>query len=484
MSSDLDRMFGALRHDADAIPLGPASTARRRGERRRRTRLIAATAAVACLVGAGLTGGTWLARRDAAPQPAHPPRPLTDVIPIEGNTDSFVPSATSGDRVLLAWRTRGQLAVQLADLETGRPVQPARTLGGTRDYPHVVGLPWAFVAIGDGPDSRAYILDPRSGDLRWSLPMDDETDDLLYHRDALVAVVGGVTLGLDWDTGARLWELRPRGASDRPSDSLGMFTPGDPLPRDLSLDADAFGYARPLADDRMLQLTAGGTLLVRDAGTGAELGRRPGILPATPADYVAFDGQLYVWRRSAPFRLTVTDVDGDALPREIYRSAGGRFGSHVVPCGTGRVCFVESTGDMRAEVVAIEASSGRVAWRTPAPGAGPSLLPAGDRLLVSAQDRASALLDENGRPVSEQQAPMVWLSTGSLLVLGREELVEVSAADGSERVLGISPEGRWLCSSWTPRRLVCQTPPPPGPSASPASSPPDGGGFQIWAIGK
>ncbi|MGN9907275.1 outer membrane protein assembly factor BamB family protein [Phytohabitans sp. LJ34] len=476
MSSDLDRMFGALRHDADAIPLGRASTARRRGERRRRTRLIAATAAVACVVGAGLTGGGWLARNDAAPQPAGPPRPLTDMIPLEGGAESFTPSATSGDRVLVAWRTQGRLAVRLADLETGQPIGPTRELGSTLNYPDVVGLPWAFVAIGDGEGGRAYVLDPESGDVRWSLP----SGDLLYYPFALVAVAGGVTRGFDWDTGAQLWQAPA--PADAPVRSLGVFTPADPLPRASSIEADAFGYARPLAGDRLLQITAGGALLVRDARTGRQLSRRPGVAPADEAYYMAYDGRLYAWPRDGTFRLTVTDVDGAAAPRQLYRAAAGRFGEHVVPCGTGQVCFIEGNSTA-TQVVAVEVSSGRVAWRAQATRKAPSLLPVGDRLLVSADDgSSSALLDRDGRQLlgpDERGVPLVWLTTGTLLTMGQADLVEISAADGTRRFLATSPEGRWRCSSWNERRLVCHAGSGPSAAATPAD-----GGFQVWSIAR
>ncbi|MFD0747860.1 hypothetical protein ACFQ1L_43310 [Phytohabitans flavus] len=151
MSTDLDRMFNALRQDADAIPLTEAISARRRGERRRRTQLVATAVAVVCAVVAGLAGGSWLTRDLAGPEPEPvappdrvvelgPPRPLNEEIAFGGRPE-FALTALGGDRVYASWFAGDQLTVAAADLETGRPVWPPRALGEFDDSNGIVALP-------------------------------------------------------------------------------------------------------------------------------------------------------------------------------------------------------------------------------------------------------------------------------------------------------------------------------------------------------
>ncbi|MEJ3747537.1 hypothetical protein WEI85_30140 [Actinomycetes bacterium KLBMP 9797] len=71
MSADLDRMFSALRADADRTGLPAPDGLRRRGDQRRRRQAVAGLLAVAVLVGGGSVG----ARQLLAGPPATPPVP-------------------------------------------------------------------------------------------------------------------------------------------------------------------------------------------------------------------------------------------------------------------------------------------------------------------------------------------------------------------------------------------------------------------------
>jgi outer membrane protein assembly factor BamB len=476
MSTDLDRMFTALRADADTIPLGEAAGARRRGERRRRTQLVAVAAAVACVVAAGLAGGTWLTRDLAGPEPEPiappdrvvelgPPRPLGEEISFGGRPD-FALTALAGDRAYGSWFAGGTLMVAAADLETGQPAWPAKGLGKFDDSNGIMAVPHALLAIGehtDGtvPDQLLFVIDPDSGEVRWELPFSINDDDLLLFEAAVVLVTAdGNSRGHDWATGRVLWE-QPATA-DRPVTSIGMNQPDADLP--------SVRGERPLRDPRLLQITAGGNLLVRDAATGALTATRAGVAPSGHADYVAFGGRLYGYSLESTYRLRVSDVDGTAAPRDILTGAPEHSLARPVACGTGRVCVLD-TYMGQAQVIAVDAVRGREVWRADAPRDPAFLTAAGARVVATGQDRddeaVSVLYDADGREVVRTKAELVWLSTGTLLSIGKTEVAAVDAADGGVRVLGELPEHNRTCS-WTETRLVC-------PSRT---------GLQVWAISR
>jgi hypothetical protein len=65
--TDFDRAYRALADEADTVHLAPPHDVRARGDRRTRTRIVAAVAATSIAVG-GATGGTqWLLRADSGP---------------------------------------------------------------------------------------------------------------------------------------------------------------------------------------------------------------------------------------------------------------------------------------------------------------------------------------------------------------------------------------------------------------------------------
>lgn len=488
MSTDLDRMFTALGRDADEIPLGAPSTARRRGERRRRTHLVAAGLATACVLAAGMAGGSWLKRDAAGPEPVAPPpdrpvqlgpaRPLGDEIRYGGQQVRFGLTAIAGNRAYAGWQEEdGTLRVAAADLETGKAAWPARTLGEFDDTNGIIAVPRALLAIGernDGtvPDQQLYVVDPDTGRVRWELPFDINGDDLLFYDSVLVHVTeAGAISARDWGNGQVVWaEAAP---ADPPVESLGVYGPADALP-----GSDA-PFPAHLSDPRLLQITAGGALVVRDSATGAVRSTRPGVGIGADSHYLAYDGRLYITHRGMdPNRVVVADVDGAGAARELRKAAPGSNYLDMVPCGTDRICLLEGKGtDESTEIAAVDVASGREVWRKPAPNGAQQLVPGGARVLVAGMARqpdetSSALFDQDGTQLlgeADQRAALAWVSTGTLLSFGDGKLAAVTAADGSRQELGDSPikdlRTPRFCS-WTERRLVC-----PGLT-----------GFQVWGI--
>lgn len=481
MSTELDRMFMALREDADAIPLGEAAGARRRGERRRRTQLVAVAAAVACVVAAGVAGGSWLTRDLAGPEPEPiappdrvvelgPPRPLGEEISFGGRPE-FALTSLAGDRAYGSWFAGDRLMVAAADLETGRPSWPARDLGEFDDSNGIVALPHSLLAIGehnDGtvPDQLLFVVDPDSGEVRWKLPFSINDDDLLFFDAAVVLVTAdGTSRGYDWAAGRVLWE-QPATA-DRPVMSIGMTHPNAAPPNDVLLAK----HLPLLGDPRLLQITAGGNLLVRDAATGTLTATKAGVAPSGHADYIAFDGRLYGYSLMEPtYRLRMSEVDGAAPPRDILTGAPEHSIGRPVACGTGRVCVLD-TYSGQGQVIALDVARGREAWRAAAPPDAEELTSAGARVVATGRDRdqsvVSVLYDAEGREVVRTPTQLVWLSTGTLLSLGATEVAGVDAAGGTVRALGELPEHSRYCS-WSETRLACPT----------------RTGFQVWAINR
>ncbi|MEH1129082.1 outer membrane protein assembly factor BamB family protein [Micromonospora sp. CPCC 206061] len=489
MSTDLERMFTALGRDADGIPLGDPSTARHRGERRRRTQLVAAGLATAGALAAGLTGGSWLARDAAGPEPVAPPpdgpvqlgpaRPLGKEIRYGDQQVRFGLTAIAGNRAYAGWQEEdGTLRVAAADLETGKAAWPARTLGEFDDSNGIIAVPQALLAIGehnDGtvPDQLLYVVDPDTGRVRWELPFDMNGDDLLFYDSALVHVTeAGAISARDWSTGRVVWDEAP--PADPPVASLGMYGPADPLP-----GSSNGAFPAHLSDPRMLQITAGGALVVRDSATGAVRSTRPGVGIGADAHYLAYDGRLFgAHRGTGPNRVVVAEVDGGGAARELHKAASGRSYYDLAPCGSDRICLLDGGAtEAPAEIAAVDVASGLEIWRKQAPAGAQRLLPSGARVLVTGSgaqpdEMSSALFDHDGTQLlgeEDRRASLAWVSTGTLLSFGGGKLAGVTAADGSRQELGDSPlEGLMtprFCS-WTERRLAC-----PGST-----------GFRVWDI--
>lgn len=487
MSADLDDVFSRMGQHIDAVPLAPAVTARRRGQRRSRARAMAAAAAAVCLIGAG--AAAWRVHPADQERTTSPPvadrttRPgglptIGDPVPF-GGTTRFGMTGIAGQRAYAGWHDEdGTIKVVGADLATGAAAWPVTSLGTFDDFGGTTVLPQAVLTSvehndGTEPDRTMYVIDPASGATRWKLPF-DVADDLVYYDDVLVfmSATTGVTTGFDWVTGRVRWSLAAD--ADRPSRTLGMYLPADAKrmgPGGLPVD---------FRDRRLIQVTAGGTVRVRDPGSGALKQSLDGGRPDGPL--VAYDGRLYGAeqvgdpaagaRATSSYRIRVTELGSVGGSRIAYTGPVGRRFEDLAPCGPDRLCVTDSMpSDETVQVASVDVAKRRELWRVAAPAGASRVQSLGTRVLVSGNGPAgneTALYDTAGRqrlPEQDRRARVGWLDEDTLISLpaGRDGagadgvVAKVAAKDGRRTVLGVLSTTPSLCS-WTPQRLACPTP--------------------------
>ena len=160
-------------------------------------------------------------------------------------------------------------------------------------------------------------------------------------------------------------------------------------------------FAEPFDDDqRIVQIGADDSARVIDAGSGAVVsGPRPGVA-RTDDEIIAHDGRLIVAESTNARRLFAYDLD-KLEPKVLYTppTADARI-EHLTPCGTDRICLVETTGydEQTAQVVAIDAADGGVVWRRGIANV-TGLVPVGEAVLAtrSTSPVQVSLLDAEGR---------------------------------------------------------------------------------------
>ncbi|MCA2216700.1 outer membrane protein assembly factor BamB family protein [Jidongwangia harbinensis] len=482
MPTDLDELFGTLRRTADAVPLGTAADARRRGDRRTGTRAATAAAATVLLIGAGVGVTTRHEQPDTrrAPVATAPAAPLAAVgepVGFGGTPDRSEVSVTP-DRAFTGWRTAdGTVRVRGIDLTTGRPAWPARTLGTFDDF-EGVDAHRAGVLVTVTPDrnaaqrQRIHVLDPETGTTRWQLSLDTAEQELTRYADRLVITSRrtGATRARDWVTGRALWDAP--GAGEAVTLVLGEAVAGVPV-RSGGPSADEY------TGDRLVQVTAGGKVLARDVRTGLRVRTVVGG-GVTPEDtLLAYQNRLFHADRTdavgEPYRVRVTGLDGGA--GMVYRGPSGRSFTSLAACGPDRICVIDNArGSFRfSEIAAIDTRTGLEVWRTAAPPGSSSMDFRNDRLLVtgdgdgSAGDH-SALYDPAGRQLlrpADRHALLFWAGADTLIYLpglqGHMDqrqippnVATLAAADGSVRVRGFA-EPTWQCA-YTAGRLACAGP--------------------------
>ncbi|MET0494819.1 MAG: PQQ-binding-like beta-propeller repeat protein [Actinoplanes sp.] len=454
MPTDLDEMFIALGRQADTLPLGPAASARRRGRQRTRTRAALAAAAAVCLITGGLAVTTTHRRAD--PSPAASPLPTVGKPIVFGGTARNVTTAISGATAYAVWvAPDGKTNVAGADLRTGAERFPAHALGTFNQVNVVRALPKAVVVdVQEDMDRMLYILDPATGEQRWKLPLADGDDHVYYENDLVhMKMKTGETRAFDWATGDETWR-QPAGA--------------DPVVHTVGMRMEADAPRAGFSDPRLIQLTKGNRVLIRDAATGKSLGNVPGQI-AWGDPYLAYEGTLYtvvplhyteakkVW---SSYLIRETDLTAPYLSRSVRSGPAGRALQALAPCGRGKLCVLD-TLDSANQLASIDIGASAENWRVDAPPTAFSLESSGGRVLAVG-GRSNALYDTDGKQVLLPEdlagAHVGWIGSAAVLSLSTSgEVAKVLVENGDREVIGSVPPGT-TAWAWNNERLVAATP--------------------------
>jgi hypothetical protein len=226
----------------------------------------------------------------------------------------------------------------------------------------------------------------------------------------------------------------------------------------------------PIARSQFVQLTADGTAIVRDLGTGTESARRAG---ATRGDSggsgnqaLAVDGILYVVDHDKPGTVRAVDMSGPAAATDVYTTANGMQVVRPLWCGPTQICFEEQGSSGDEHVTGFDTASRKVRWREN--GSILRLQVVNGQILLNLMTRSgdprSAVMDASGRQILSEQAQTGtagWLDGNALLILGgrdRDAPVSVSGVSpltGGPVQLGVV-DGNRGCG-WGRTHLVCVT---------------------------
>ncbi|BCY14517.1 PQQ-binding-like beta-propeller repeat protein [Actinoplanes sp. L3-i22] len=461
MSTELDDLFTALSRQADALPIGTASQARRRGEQRRaRSRAVLATTAAVVLI---LTGvGVVNAKRHRGAEPILPattPTRVRGMTPVGSPVQppagqTFTSARISGTRVI---GYTGSTVVAL-DATTGRTVWTLPGLDAT--YRGVATSENAVLLLRQtgtsdeptAPVTRVLeIHDPATGAKRWELKH-TSADQLVLHRDTLVRLVDGGRLeAYDLATGQTRWVSR----------SDAVLVSGMRTEADASEDADgglldpATGKVFPYRDDRVVTVTAPGRVVIRDIHTGkvrSAVQGRP-----EPQGLFAYEGMVYTEQSGTEGRAIGTPS------KIVYEPKPPWYLEAAFPCGHDRLCAYESSSETDMRLTMVDATTGQVLRTTTAvPLTGSTGVRLGHVMTSSGTGSGTALYDESGQARYSDRGIGGFVDDGNALTLtrdagdGRFTARGVSNIDFRAVTLGTMPEIAGRCD-WTADLLTCPT---------------------------
>ncbi|WP_436526981.1 hypothetical protein [Actinoplanes sp. HUAS TT8] len=471
MSTELDDLFTALGRQADAIPIGTAAQARLRGHQRRvrqRAVLASAAAVVLLLTGAGVLSIRQHRQADPILPATTPARiralaQLGEPLPVPAG-QNWSAARISGDRVIglanseavavdtrtgeMLWLVNGAWIGMIA---TARTVILLR-----RDDTHPEG--------GDIKDGEYRVMefhDAATGAARWELT--HNTDDrLVLHRDALVRLdaTTGRTTAYALDSGRVLWS-----ADDDATLISGMRTEAD-------ASEDQFGAssvlytpesekAFPFTDDRLISISAGGRVVIRNVLTGKVLSttqRRP-----NPDQMLGYEGTIYIDELGQGRRVVTGPAGALYAPQQPW------YWNDYFPCGEKRICLYEyhdldDNGERQeAHLVMVDATTGKPIRSTPAvPLTGDHSMRLGHILTSSGAGKGTALYDENGEARYSDNGVGGFADDGNAITLTRDAgdgqftVRGVSNIDFRKVTLGVIPELSGRCD-WNDDLLTCPT---------------------------
>ena len=430
-------------------------------------------AAVVVVLGAGATLAVifW---------PGHPAldfRPLADTPPVTVAaavpvTYGFSDSAMIGDRVYFASASgEGLLGVVAAEADTSKTIWSNTRAGSAERWEQLVALP-AGVAVFTDTDSttskrRMAVLGASRGDLNWQRTIGG--DDGVIFSGSLAVLVDRVEhrlLGLRMADGTTSWER------DDISGDAGTATAvfAVSTPDDLAGPARVNGaaYAPDLDDDqRLVQISADRSARVIDAATGkVVVAPRPGVAD-TDSPILAHDGRLIVSDESTnnTQRLLAYDLSNLGEPRVLTSITGNVQVSELTPCGTDRVCWIETTryDTKSTQVASIDVTDSSGVWRRPLPGTD-RLVPVGDHVLASQSTGppTTALLDAKGKVAWTYNGVAARLDGGNMLLFSSSLSTSVDdpslsgrhLGDG-EKPLGPLRDVRSASCSWNTSTIAC-----------------------------
>jgi outer membrane protein assembly factor BamB len=435
MPADLDEMFATLGRQADALPLGPAASARRRGRQRSRRQLLATAAAVVGLIGGGFAVTTNLHRK---PDPSPPAGPLPSIgKPISFGDHAPLPSIIGDTAYAIGAAPDGTTRIAAVDLTTGAERFPAHPLGSFAGILTVTPLPQALLlGVEDlGGGRTLLVLDPATGEQEWKLPF-EKGDDFVYFKQDLVhmAAKTGETRAFDWATGSESWRQATR--ADRIIRTLGLHS-GTDLP------------TAEVSGGRLLQVTKSGKVIISDGATGTVRETWPGSV-AGGTKFVAQDAKLYSVGAGPGYVIRVMDRTGS---RVFSTGPADRRVSSLTACGTDRICVLDTNGEDAQTAAAMAGPEGEV-WRVEAPSETSLLESAGGRVLLTGGE-TSLLYAANGERLLDQDGSVRFLSETEVLSVGGDgKVARIQAGTGERRELGTVPAGTQPCVG-NSRALIC-----------------------------
>lgn len=300
------------------------------------------------------------------------PPPLAVVWQVGAGRGATAPPLAAGGRLYVA-TTRSN--VKAFELTTGRELWSRGLARGFQASPRLAGD--LLIVVSPHPDATAYALDPRNGLTRWTRKVGDVSQaPLVEEARAFFVSLGGWIRAVDTRTGDQLWETR----------ADGIF-PGGSL----------------LADGDLIVLSAAGTLLRLDPGSGRRLGSFDLGSPATP-ELVPLPGGGFA---AATFDGRIRSFDHELAPGALDVSSAPL---QRAP-GAGPGLLVAAGKDRRLRAYAL-----------------PSGAPLWERDLDALAAAPPAVSSDGGRMAVADLAGAVWtLSAADGTVLGRAELPGAAA---------------------------------------------------------
>jgi len=431
MSADLDAFFTRARSVADAVEVAPANDLRRRGEVRRRRRTVAVVCTTFALVAATVGVVAFAAHDKQQPTPTTTPTarpaPRGFGLDLKGTPITFGPQSPpteadaviAYDRAYIMWRSAEAAPLQVAaiDLRSGAQLWNVSVAGPAGS----TGLTVAGDVVLVTQSKSLTALDRSDGHELWT-----------GNRQTLFAA--GATVVSKEGT-----DLVGRGLSDakvrwrKPFANAEAFAMGSDnlLPRTFYGEAAA-------TDARVIVVHYdSGAVEILNSADGTPVDP-PASRPAGSHPVLALDGTVYfVSDDDKPLRI---DAVRDGKASTVYSDATVSQQTRVVACFTGLLCLAESD----RTVVALDAKTWSVAWRTALVGA-VSVEPAGNLLFVQVRLHENAVVprfavvDSGGRqlgPTAIGDVVPLPGSQGSLLRPGTTGPV------GDVDFLALAPDGQ------------------------------------------